>query len=49
MNLRIVDQAADELGDAIDHYESIEFGLGVRLKQDVKTAVAWIADHAELP
>ena len=49
MNLRIVDQAADELGDAIARYESIESGLGVRLKQDVKTAVAWIADHAELP
>ena len=49
MRLRILDQAADELADAIARYESIESGLGVRLKQDVKTAVAWIADHAELP
>ena len=49
MNLWILDQAAAELADAIARYESIESGLGVRLKQDVKNAVAWIADHAELP
>jgi hypothetical protein len=49
MNLRILDEAANELADAISRYESIESGLGVRLKNDVKAAVTWISEHAELP
>jgi hypothetical protein len=49
MNLRILDEAADELADAISRYESIESGLGVRLKHDVKAAVTWISANAELP
>jgi len=49
MNLRILDEAAAEFADAIARYESIESGLGVRLKEEVQSVVAWIADHPELP
>ena len=49
MNLRILDEAAAELADAIDRYEFIESGLGIRLKQEMRAAVAWIAAHTELP
>jgi plasmid stabilization system protein ParE len=49
MNLRILDEAADEFSDAIGRYESIESGLGIRLKEEVKSVVDWIADHPELP
>ena len=49
MNLRILDEAAAEFAAAIDHYEFIESGLGIRLKQEMRAAVAWIAEHAELP
>ena len=49
MNLRILDEAAAELAEAIARYESIESDLGVRIKEEVKSVVAWIADHPELP
>lgn len=49
MNLRILDEAAAEFADAIARYESIESGLGVRLKEEVKSVVAWVADQPELP
>ena len=49
MNLRILDEAAAELTDAITHYQSIESGLGVRLKDEVKSATHWIAGHPGLP
>jgi len=49
MNLQILDEATSEFADAISRYESIDSGLGVQLKQEVRAAIAWIADHAELP
>ena len=49
MTTRILDEAASEFADAIARYESIESGLGVRLKQEVKSALAWISAHPELP
>lgn len=49
MKLQILDEAAAEFADAIARYESIESGLGVRLKEEVKSVVAWIADQPELP
>ena len=49
MKLRILDEATAELTDAIARYEAIEPGLGIRLKQETQAAVAWIAEHAELP
>ena len=49
MNLRILEEAAAEFADAISRYESIESGLGIRLKEEVKSVVHWIADQPELP
>ena len=49
MNVRILDEAAAEFADAIARYESIESGLGVRLKEEVKGVVARIADQPGLP
>lgn len=49
MNLEIIEQATAEFRDAVFHYESIEPGLGVRFKQDVKSVVAWITNNAESP
>lgn len=48
MNLRILDEAAAEFADAVARYESIESGLGVRLKEEVKSVAAWIAVQPEL-
>jgi hypothetical protein len=42
MKLRILDEATDEFAAAIDRYESIESGLGVRLKQEVRAAISLI-------
>ena len=49
MKLRILDEATAEFADAIARYEAIESDLGVRLKQEVRAAIAWIAENAELP
>ncbi len=49
MNLKLVHEASTELADAIAYYESVESGLGVRLKEEVRTALAWIAENPELP
>jgi plasmid stabilization system protein ParE len=48
MRLEILDQAEAELADAIAHYEAIEPGLGVRLKQEVRLTLAWIEQNPEL-
>lgn len=49
MNLRILDEAAAEFSEAIGRYESIESGLGIRFKEEVKSVVDWIADQPGLP
>ena len=49
MNMRILDEAEAEFADAIARYESIESGLGVRLKEEVKSAIAWISARSGLP
>jgi hypothetical protein len=49
MTVRILDEAASELEDAIDRYESIEPGLGIRLKNEARTVLTWIEDHFEMP
>ena len=42
MKLRIVAEATEELADAIAYYESIEAGLGLRLKDAAHVALEWI-------
>ena len=49
MTLRIVHEAAAELADAISRYESIEPGLGIRFKEEVRLTTDWIFKHAALP
>ena len=49
MKLRILDEASAEFADAIARYESIESGLGVWLKQEVRAALEWIEKYAEVP
>ena len=49
MNIRLVAEAERELTEAISSYEEIEAGLGLRLKEEVRLAVAWIGEHATLP
>jgi hypothetical protein len=49
MILRILEEAETELVDAISHYESIEYGLGIRLKEEAKAVINWIALHPEVP
>ena len=49
MTAEILQEAEAELTEAIAHYEDIEAGLGLRLKQEARTAIRWIQDHPELP
>jgi plasmid stabilization system protein ParE len=49
MNLRILREAEAELEDAIAHYENIQPGLGVRLKEEARSSLAWIAQNPETP
>lgn len=49
MIFQILDEAAAEFADGIARYESIEPGLGVRLKLEVKSVIGWIANQPELP
>ena len=49
METRIVAEAEFELGVAIARYEEIEAGLGLRLKDEARAAIAWIEAHADVP
>ncbi len=48
MTIRFVEEARQELLDAISHYEKIRVGLGARFKDELDRCVLWIADHAGL-
>jgi hypothetical protein len=47
--VRIVHEADDELNASIAYYEDIEPGLGIRLKEEARAAIAWIANNPEVP
>ncbi|MFZ4779427.1 MAG: type II toxin-antitoxin system RelE/ParE family toxin [Terrimicrobiaceae bacterium] len=49
MRLHILREAEDELSEAIQYYEDITPGLGIRLKHQVKQALYWIENNHELP
>ena len=49
MPTRLIAEAELELGAAIERYETIEPGLGVRLKDEARAAIAWIGEHPTLP
>ena len=40
MNILIVAEAEQELSEAISHYEEIEPGLGLRLKDEILAAIS---------
>jgi hypothetical protein len=49
METRIVAEAESELSEAIQYYEEIEPGLGLRLKDEARAAVTWIESHPTVP
>lgn len=49
MNLAVLTEAQEELDASIAYYEDIEPGLGVRLKEEVRAALQWIAVNPEVP
>ena len=49
MRLEIIEEAENELSEAIAYYQEIEFGLGIRLKEEVRSAIQWIGQNPELP
>ncbi|HRY50726.1 MAG TPA: type II toxin-antitoxin system RelE/ParE family toxin [Candidatus Paceibacterota bacterium] len=49
MKIAIVLEAETELRESIEYYELINPGLGIRFKEEVRQAVAWIHEHFLLP
>jgi len=49
MNLHILQEAEEELSEAIQYYVDITPGLGIRLKNQVKQGIHWIEDNYNLP
>lgn len=45
----ILQQAFDELCDAIAYYEEKQAGLGLRLKEEIDQHVSWIFDNSTVP
>jgi len=48
MKLHILREAEDELSEAIQYYEDIAPGLGIRLKHQVKQGIYWIENNYDL-
>jgi len=49
MKLEILEEAGEELQEAIAYYENLEPGLGLRLKDAARRAIQWIQNNAFLP
>ena len=49
MKKKILQQAFEELNDAIAYYEEQQIGLGLRLKDEVDQHVNWILDNSTVP
>jgi len=49
MKLHILQEAEEEFSEAVQYYEDITTGLGIRLKNQVKQCIHWIEDNCELP
>ena len=49
MKLEILEEAENELNEAVAYYQEIESGLGIRLKEEVCGAIQWIGNNPELP
>jgi hypothetical protein len=49
MKLHILREAEDELTQAVQYYEDITPGLGIRLKHQVKQGICWIENNYDSP
>jgi hypothetical protein len=49
VKIQILQEAKEELAGAIQYYEDITPGLGIRLKRQVKEVLSWIKVNSELP
>lgn len=49
MKILFLQQAFEELKDAIGFYEEQQAGLGLRLKDEIDRHVNWISDHYDVP
>ena len=48
MRVEILEEAEEELNQAVAHYEAIEPGLGIRLKNEAREAIRWIGKNPEV-
>ena len=48
MTIQFVEEARQELLDAIANYQQVRANLGSRFKDEVNWCVLWVADHPEL-
>ena len=49
MKVIILQQALEELSDAVDYYEEQQNGLGLKLKKEIETHVNWIVQNPDVP
>ncbi len=49
MNVEVLKEAEDELNAAVAFYEDAEPGLGIRLKDEARAVIQWIAKNPEMP
>ena len=49
MKLHILREAEQEFAEAIQYYEDINSGLGIRLKNQVTRVIHWISRNSEVP
>ena len=49
MKKKTLQQAFEELNDAIAYYEEQQVGLGLRLKDEIDQHVNWILDNSSVP
>ena len=49
MKIKILQQAINELDDAIQYYENIQNGLGLYLLEEFDEHVKWISENVEVP
>lgn len=49
MKVIILQQAIEELNDAVEYYEDKQSGLGLKLKEEIETHVNWIVHNPDVP
>jgi len=49
MKVVILQQALEELNDAVNYYEEKQPALGLKLKEEIETHVNWIIQNPDVP